>query len=148
MFSRREPARPILTAADIILDAKTADKWEAIRLVGNRLVEAGHVEPGYVDAMIEREKGFTTYVGNGLAIPHGVAESKRFIRSSGLAIAQFPRGIDFGEGNVAYLVIGIAGKGDQHLELLSSIALRCENPDEVKRLAQTRSAEDLLRAFL
>nr|PZN68225.1 MAG: PTS mannitol transporter subunit IIA [Bacillota bacterium] len=148
MQDRRSSARPLLTIADIILNAKAADKWEAIRLVGNRLVEAGHVEPAYVEAMIERERAFTTYVGNGLAIPHGVAESKRLIRSSGLAIAQFPQGIDFGDGNTAYLVIGIAGVGDEHLELLSSIALRCEDPAVVMRLARAPRAEDLLEAFL
>jgi PTS system mannitol-specific IIA component len=138
----------LLTVDDVIQNPSVADKWAAIHLVGQRLVAAGHVGPEYLDAMVERENEFTTFIGNGLAIPHGVGASKQHIRSSGLSIAQFPQGLDFGGGNIAYLVIGIAGKGDEHLEILSKIALRCEDPEAVRRLANETDRERLIRAFL
>jgi PTS system mannitol-specific IIA component len=150
-FKKATPAptpAPLLTVDDVIPNASATDKWEAIRLVGQRLVAAGHVGPEYLDAMVQRENEFTTYIGNGLAIPHGVGAAKEQIRSSGLSIAQFPNGLDFGGGNTAYLVIGIAGKGDEHLEILSNIAMRCESPEAVRQLAQETDRERLIRAFL
>ena len=137
----------LLTADDVILAASASDKWEAIRLVGDRLVRQGRVAPEYVEAMVERERGFSTYVGNGVAIPHGVADSRRFIRRPGLSIAQFPGGVDWGDGQVAYLVVGIAAIGDEHIELLARIAERCQDPDVVRRLAGTSSVTELLAAF-
>ena len=65
----------------------------------------------------------TTYIGNGVAIPHSIPEYVQYIRHSGIVIAQYPEGVDFGNGNVAHLVIGIAGKGDDHLQVLSQIAI-------------------------
>lgn len=147
MWFKRSPEPSLLTLADIILDAQATDKWQAIRLVGERLLAAGRVEPAYLEAMVAREQEFTTYIGNGLAIPHGVGSAKAQIIASGLSVAQFPQGLDFGDGNTAYLVIGIAGKGDEHIDLLSRIAVRCEDPAEVKRLAGVKKAEEILKAF-
>lgn len=148
MWFKKSKTKPeLLTVEDIMLNASAADKWAAIRLVGQRLVDAGHVLPPYMDAMVQRENGFSTYVGNGLAIPHGVGGSQQYIQSSGLAIAQFPGGLAWGDGNVAYLVIGIAGQGEEHMDLLSSIAIRCEDPATVRRLAAVTDPAELLRAF-
>lgn len=147
-FRKPQAQEPrLLTPDDVILKARAADKWEAIRMVGERLLAAGHITPDYLAAMARREEEFTTYVGNGLAIPHGTGESKQFILTSGLSIAQFPEGIDFGNGNVAYLVIGIAGVGNEHLDLLSRIALQCENPAVVQRLARAGSVDEILQTF-
>lgn len=150
-FKKTEPDSnknaALLAADDVLLNATARDKWEAIRLVGNRLLAAGRVTPEYLDAMEQREAEFSTYIGNGLAIPHGVGGSQRYIKKSGLSVAQFPAGVDFGGGNVAYLVVAIAGLGDEHLDLLSTIALRCEDLQEVMRLARVTSAEEILRAF-
>lgn len=137
----------LLTPEDIILSARAADKWEAIRLVGERLASRGRVTPEYVEAMLEREREFSTYVGNGVAIPHGVADSRRFIRRSGLSIAQFPQGVDWGNNNIAYLVVGIAAVGEEHIELLARIAERCQDPGLVRRLATVPTVDELLTAF-
>ncbi|WP_343119298.1 PTS sugar transporter subunit IIA, partial [Clostridioides difficile] len=99
----------------------SVSKEEAITLAGRKLVENGYVKEEYIPAMLEREKVMTTYMGMGVAIPHGVNEAKKEILSSGIVILQFPNGIDF-DGEKAYLLIGIAGVGDEHLEILSNIA--------------------------
>lgn len=145
----REKGSPaLLTVSDILSNPAVSDKWEAIQLVGQRLVAAGRVDPEYVQAMVQRETEFTTYIGNGLAIPHGVSSAKRHIRASGLAVAQFPAGLDFEGGNRAYLVIGLAGLGEEHLEILSNIALRCEEPAWVRQMASEPDPQVVLKALL
>lgn len=136
-----------MTEANVILNAHAADKWEAIRLVGERLAAAGYVEPTYVEAMLDREREATTYVGNGVAIPHGTAAAKQLVLRSGLCVAQFPAGLDFGNGHRALLVIGIAGRGDEHLDILANIAQRCGTVAEVERLAAATIASDIVDAF-
>lgn len=139
---------PLLTIDDVQLGAAAADKWAAIALVGQRLIDSGRVLPPYLEAMLQREERFSTYVGNGLAIPHGVGGSQQYIQASGLAIAQFPGGVDFGDGNLAYLVIGIAGRGEEHIQLLSSIAIRCEDAAVVQRLATVTDPAEVVRALV
>lgn len=85
------------------------------------LVDSGYVEPAYVDAMLERENSFSTFMGNGLALPHGVESAKKNIKASGIAVMTFPEGTDWG-GNQVNVVIGIAGAGEEHLQILSVIA--------------------------
>lgn len=92
-----------------------------IRQVGQMLVDSGYVDQPYVDAMLEREKSFSTFMGNGLALPHGVESAKKDIKQSGIAVMTFPEGIDW-DGNTVYVVIGIAGVGEEHLKILSVIA--------------------------
>lgn len=111
----------VLLKKNIKLDLKTVDKFEAIRSAGSLLVVSGCVDESYIDAMIEREKDLTTYIGYGVAIPHGVGSAKEFIKKSGVVVLQYPDGIDF-EGEKAYLIIGIAGIGNEHLDILSNIA--------------------------
>jgi len=142
-----QPPLELLTPEDVILDARAADKWEAIRLVGERLASRGRVTPEYVEAMMQREREFSTYVGNGVAIPHGVAASRQFILHPGLSIAQFPQGVDWGGEQVAYLVVGIAAVGEEHIDLLARIAERCQDPSLVRRLATVPTAEELLAVF-
>ena len=75
----------------------------------------------YVDAMQEREKTFSTFMGNGLALPHGVEEAKRQVKASGISVLTFTEPIDW-DGNPVRIVIGIAGVGDAHLDILAQIA--------------------------
>lgn len=131
----------------IKLNAVVGDKREAIALAGQLLVDNGHVAPDYINKMYEREELITTYIGNGVAIPHGTNEAKPFIKSSGISVVQVPQGVDFGEGNTAYLLIGIAGVGDEHLEILSNIALVCAEEDNVKKLVAAKSAEEIIEIF-
>ncbi|RNB55273.1 PTS sugar transporter subunit IIA [Brevibacillus gelatini] len=137
----------ILTTEKIKLNAKAANKEEAIRLAGELLVQAGHVTAQYVEKMLEREELATTYIGSGVAIPHGTNEAKAEIRSTGISVVQVPDGVDFGEGNTAYLLVGIAAVGDEHLEVLSNIAILCAEEENVKRIVQAATAEEILAMF-
>ncbi|MGN7469142.1 PTS sugar transporter subunit IIA [Brevibacillus sp. SAFN-007a] len=137
----------ILTTEKIMLKAKAANKEEAIRLAGELLVRAGHVTAPYVEKMLEREELATTYIGSGVAIPHGTNEAKAEIRSTGISVVQVPDGVDFGEGNTAYLLVGIAAVGDEHLEVLSNIAILCSEEENVKRIVEAATAEEIIAMF-
>lgn len=137
----------ILSVDKVKLNAIAKDKYEVIRLAGELLVNAGHVEPSYIDSMIEREDSLSTYMGGGLAIPHGTSESKGFIKSTGLSIVQLPEGVDFGEGNIANLVIGIAAVGDDHLEILTNVGVICSDDDNLERILKASTPEDLIEIF-
>lgn len=134
----------ILSKNKVKLNASARDKFEAIRMAGQLLVAAGHASVEYIDKMIEREQTLSTYMGGGLAIPHGTNDSKELIRSTGLSVIQFPQGIDFGEGEKAYLVVGIAAAGDDHLDILTSVATVCSDDDNMRRILQASTEEELL----
>ncbi len=137
----------ILTPETIELKASLQSQEEAIRRAGTLLVENGHVEERYIDSMFEREKSVSTFMGNAVAIPHGTGDSKQWIATSGLSIITVPEGVEYGDGNVAKLVIGIAGKGDEHLEILSKIATVCEDEDNVEQIVRAETKEELLAFF-
>ncbi|MBP1157415.1 MULTISPECIES: PTS sugar transporter subunit IIA [unclassified Paenibacillus] len=137
----------ILSKDKVKLNAKAQDKFEAIRMAGQLLVDAGHASAGYIDLMIEREQTLSTYMGGGLAIPHGTKDSKELIRSTGLSIIQFPEGVDFGDGEKAHLVVGIAAAGDDHLEILTNVAMICSDDDNLERILKASSAEEMIGIF-
>jgi mannitol PTS system EIIA component len=137
----------ILTPETIELKASLSSQEEAIRRAGTLLVENGHVEERYIDSMFEREKSVSTFIGNAVAIPHGTGDSKQWVTMSGLSIITVPEGVEYGDGNVARLVIGIAGKGDEHLEILSKIATVCEDEDNVDKIVRAETKEELLAFF-
>ncbi|MDI3257534.1 MAG: PTS sugar transporter subunit IIA [Kyrpidia sp.] len=134
----------ILTIENLMLHCPSEDKFDAVRRVGSKLVENGYVDPAYVEGMLMREQSMSTYIGNGVAIPHGMPEYARYIRASGITVAQYRGGIPFGPDQTAYLVIGIAGMGDQHLDMLSRIAAVCLEPENVRRLVRTDDAREML----
>jgi PTS system mannitol-specific IIA component len=86
-------------------------------------------------------------MGNAVAIPHGTSESKQWVERSGLSVITVPEGVEYGDGNIAMLVIGIAGKGDEHLEILSKIALVCSEEENVVKIVQAQTKEELLAFF-
>lgn len=137
----------ILTPETIELKASLGSQEEAIRRAGRLLVENGHVEERYIDSMFEREKSVSTYMGNAVAIPHGTGDSKQWVTTSGLSVITVPEGVEYGDGNVARLVIGIAGKGDEHLEILSKIATVCEDEENVDQIVRAETKEELLAFF-
>lgn len=114
--------KKLLNSNDIFLNLKSVSKFDAIKLAGQKLVDNRYVNNKYIDAMIEREKITTTYLGMGFAIPHGTNESKSEIINSGIVVLQFPDGVDF-DGEKAYILIALAGKGNDHLEILSNISI-------------------------
>ncbi len=111
----------ILNIEDIKVGLETVDKVEAIKMAGELLLKRGCVDEGYIDAMIARENIVSTYMGEGLAIPHGTSEAKKFIKKTGISVLQFKDGVDFGDEK-AYLVVGIAGANDEHLPVLAAIS--------------------------
>lgn len=134
----------ILVKEGIVLNVGSESKDKAIERVGNLLIIGGYVKDNYIEGMKAREEEVTTYMGNGVAIPHGMNEYKKEILESGIVIAQYPNGVDFGDGNTAYIVIGIAGKGDEHMEILSKIALTVQYEENVERLRNAQSPEEII----
>ncbi|MDN4076093.1 PTS sugar transporter subunit IIA [Fictibacillus terranigra] len=137
----------VLTKDNILLNAEVDSKDNAIRLTGGLLVENGYVEPQYIEKMLEREQLTSTYMGNFVAIPHGTEDAKQSVKESGIAIIQVPGGVEFGPGNEVKLLIGIAGKGDEHLEILSKIAIVCSEEDNVLGIVNASSKEEILAYF-
>lgn len=138
---------PILSAENIILNQALATKEEAIRLTGKILVDRGYVKPSYVEKMLEREEMTSTFMGNFVAIPHGTDDAKHEVIESGIAIIQVPEGVDFGDGNIVKLIFGIAGKGDEHLDILSNIAIVVSEEENVEEIVKASTKEDVLSFF-
>jgi Phosphotransferase System HPr (HPr) Family len=131
----------------LALDAKAVrvgsnphDKAEAIRQVGELLVEAGHIEPGYVASMMARERIANTFLGNGIAIPHGIPKDRELIRKTGVAVLQVPLGVEWNPGETVHLVVGIAAKSDEHLEILANLTDVLGDAEEAALLAKTTDA--------
>ena len=136
----------ILNKNNIVLGLESVSKEEAIKRVGEILAKEGYVKEEYIQAMLEREEIVSTYIGMGVAIPHGVGEAKKEVKKSGIAVLQYPNGIKFGD-EVAYLVVGIAGVGDEHLTILSNIAMSLEDEGLVEKLRNTYDVNDILKVF-
>ena len=111
-----------LTLNNIYLNLNAKTKEEAIKLAGEKLYENGYIELEYIDSMLKREETMTTYMGMGFAIPHGTNDGKKYVKNSGIVILQFPEGVNFDEEK-AYIILAIAGVGNEHLEILSDIAV-------------------------
>ncbi|QNN53582.1 PTS sugar transporter subunit IIA [Nocardioides mesophilus] len=135
-----EAANHLLTDEAIVLDGPGATRDEAITAAGQLLVAAGAVEPWYVDAMHERERSVSTYMGNLLAIPHGTLAAKSAIRRTAISFTRYPQTVDW-DGNPVEFVIAIAGAGDDHLHLLSQLSGVFTDDDQIQQLrtAPTRS---------
>lgn len=140
----KEKGKPILSEDNIALNVKVKDKEEAIRYAGKILNENGYTSPKYIEHMLEREKRFSVYIGNHLAIPHGIESSDPEIYTSGLSVLQIPEGVDFGDGNTAYVVIGIAGKDGTHLNMLSNIALICAEEENIEKMRYAKNKKEIM----
>lgn len=123
----------LLYLENVRIECKADTKENVIRAVGQMLVDSGYVNPSYVDAMVKREETFSTFMGNELALPHGVEEAKKEVKASGIAVMVFPEGTDWG-GEQAKVVVGIAGVGEEHLQILSAIAEVALEEDGMQRL--------------
>ncbi|OKH79821.1 PTS mannose transporter subunit IIA [Mycobacterium sp. ST-F2] len=136
----------VLSLDSIVLSGSATTAEDAITEAGSLLVAAHAVDASYVDAMHEREKSVSTYMGNGLAIPHGTNDAKGAIRHSGISFVRYPEPIDW-NGKPAEFVVGIAGAGKDHMALLTRIAHVFLNKDEVERLRRANTPEEV-RAVL
>jgi PTS system mannitol-specific IIA component len=132
----------ILTVSQIKVPGTATSKDEAIKEAGQILVDAGAVTGEYVDAMYEREKSVSTYMGNFLAIPHGTNEAKDEIKASALSVVRYENPIDW-DGNEVRFAVGIAGLNNGHLEILGKIAVIFSDMDEVDKMIAAGSAEEV-----
>ena len=143
---RVELTNQVLVKESIKLNQPSVTKEEAIRAAGELLVERGSVDPSYVEAMLEREKIITTYMGMGIAIPHGTSEAKGVVKKTAITMLQYPEGVDFG-AEKAQLIFGIAGIGDEHLELLGKIAEALDNPEVLEKMKITNNVDWILETL-
>ena len=134
----------ILVPEGIILNQKSVTKEEAITAAGQLLTDLGYVDKEYIPLMLEREKIVTTYIGMGLAIPHGTTHDEGIIHKTGIVLIQYPEGIDFGDEK-AQLVIGIAGKGGEHMEILSKICIALEDETILEKMKTTDDKEWIMK---
>lgn len=148
----KEEAKPKVSSDSIMginsikVGLATVSKQEAIQQAGKLLYELGYVDADYIPAMLKREEVATTYMGMGVAIPHGTNDAKEAVKKTGIVVLQYPEGIDFGEEK-AYLLFGIAGVGDEHLDMLAKIGGVIEEEDKLELLKTTKSKEEILGLF-
>ncbi|MFT4127559.1 MAG: PTS mannitol transporter subunit IICBA [Gordonia sp. (in: high G+C Gram-positive bacteria)] len=138
----KSDADAIMSLDSIVLHGTSASADDAIDEAGRLLVSAGAVDPEYVVSMHEREKSVSTFMGNGLAIPHGTNEAKGSIRHTGMSFVRYDQPVDW-KGKKAEFVVGIAGAGQDHLALLNQIAQVFLHPDDVQRLRTAQTAADI-----
>lgn len=136
----------IMVAAGIKTGQASVSKEEAITAAGKLLHELGYVNESYIPAMLEREKTVSTYMGLGVAIPHGTSEAKDEVKKTGIVLLQYPEGVDFGDEK-AYLVFGIAGIGNEHLDLLAKIGTVIEEEENLDKLKKAKTPEEILKMF-
>lgn len=136
----------VLRIESVRIHPGSATREEAMKEAADLLQAVGSVTPDYFAAMQQREETVSTYMGNELAIPHGTNETKQAILESGLSVVRYDGGVDWG-GEPVTFVIGIAGKGDEHLEILSQIAILFSEEDDVARLKAASSPEELFQAL-
>ena len=137
-------AKPtVMVKEGIRLGQKSVSKEEAIEAAGNLLYELGDVEKDYMEAMQERERTVSTYLGMGVAIPHGTGDAKNKVKKTGIVLVQYPDGVDFGDEK-AQLVFGIAGVGNEHLELLGKITQVIDSQENLDKLKTAGNVQDVL----
>ena len=132
----------VLSSGQVRIHSGGASREEATREAADILQSVGAVTGAYYDAMLQREETVSTFMGNELAIPHGTNETKDAILDSALSVVRYDGGVDWGGEHVTF-VIGIAGKGDEHLDILSQIAILFSDEDDVARLKTAGSPEEL-----
>ena len=136
-----------ITRSCIRLDARAGTKDEAIRLAGQLLTDAGYIEPGYINSMLEREKAANTFLGRGVSIPHGMIEDRHLIHHTGIAILQLPDGVEWKEGQKAHLVVAIAAQSDEHIGLLRRLTRLMQQPETIDALVYTHNPQVLIDAL-
>ena len=143
---KKSSGKAVLMKEGIRTGLPSVSKEEAIRAAGELLNKLGFVNENYIDAMLEREKLVSTYMGMGVAIPHGTSTAKGTVKKSGIVVMQYPDGVDFGDEK-AYLVIGIAGVGDEHLEILGRIVESLEDEELLEKLKKEADVDTIMKTF-
>lgn len=135
-----------LSEANIFLGQQATSKEQAIRFAGEQLVKGGYVQPEYVEAMLDREQLTSTYLGESIAVPHGTIEAKDRVLKTGIVFCQYPAGIHWGEeeDDSARLVIGIAARNNEHINVITKLTTALDEDGVIERLANTTSVEEVL----
>jgi len=135
-----------LTAANIFLGQHADNKEQAIRFAGEQLVKGGYVLPEYVDAMMDRERLTSTYLGESIAVPHGTIEAKDKVLRTGVVFCQYPEGVRFGDeaDDIARLVIGIAARNNEHIQVITSLTNALDDEAVIARLTNTTDVDEVL----
>ena len=131
----------ILSLETVEVQAGVSSRGEAITRAGELLVRAGCVEKDYVKGMLARELTMSTFIGNGVSIPHGEFGDLQLVNRTGISVLQVPEGVEWEEGNIAYLVVGIAAVGDEHIKVLQNLAEVVEDESIAEMLAHTTDAQ-------
>lgn len=137
----------ILIEELIHLGSKVQTKEEAIQAAGDLLVQAGRVEAPYVQGMLNREKTMSTLIGNGVAIPHGEFPDLKYIKETSISVLQIPQGVPWEEGELVYLVVGIAATFEEHIGILQNLANVVDEIERVNFLATTAKKSDIIDAL-
>ena len=132
----------ILARTNVVAEGTATTRDEAIREAGALLVNSGAVRPDYVDSMFEREASVSTYMGNFLAIPHGTNDAKESILRSSLCLVRYSQPIDW-NGKPVRFAVGIAGLNNEHLQILSKVAIVFSDTAEVQKLIEAGSADEI-----
>jgi len=134
----------VLIKESILTQQSFLSKEEATIMSGEILLKNGYIEKEYIDSMLEKleTQSFATYIGNGVAIPHGMAEGSQYVKHTGISVMQVPEGVLWNE-EMAYVVVGIAANSDDHMEVLSALADAIEEEDDAKKLWKETSSEKI-----
>ena len=134
----------VLIKESILTQQSFLSKEEATIMSGEILLKNGYVEKEYIDSMLEKleTQSFATYIGNGVAIPHGMADGSKHVKRTGISVIQVPEGVFWNE-EMAYVIVGIAANSDDHMEVLSALADAIEEEDDAKKLWKETSSEKI-----
>ena len=149
LFGKSERGKTMLklSATDIKLQQTAAEKQNAIRALAADLTAKDFVDAGYVEGMLNREAQNSTFLGNGIAIPHGTTDTRGLVKNTGVAVHHFPQGVNWGDGNTVYVAIGIAAKSDEHLGILKQLT-KVLSADGVEEKLKTASSKEAIMLLL
>jgi phosphoenolpyruvate-protein phosphotransferase len=133
-----------LKPEEIQLKATASSKEDAIRQAGQLLVDSGHIQAGYINSMLARETQANTYLGNGIAIPHGQPKNRDMILTTGISVVQLPDGVEWNPGESVRLVVGIAARSDEHLQILTNLTHVLDDPAAVNQLVETDNPQFII----
>ena len=136
--------KSVLIKESILTNQEFSDNKEATIAAGNLLLENGYIQKEYIQSMLEKldTQSFATYIGNGVAIPHGMSEGSKYVIDTGISVIQVPEGVDWNEEK-AYIIVGIAANSDDHMNVLASLADAIEDIEDAKKLWKETSVDKI-----
>tara|TARA_Y100000287_G_scaffold87743_1_gene69664 strand:- start:625 stop:1068 length:444 start_codon:yes stop_codon:yes gene_type:complete len=136
--------KSVLIKESILTNKEFSDNKEATVAAGNLLLENGYIQKEYIQSMLEKldTQSFATYIGNGVAIPHGMSEGSKYVIDTGISVIQVPEGVDWNEEK-AYIIVGIAANSDDHMNVLASLADAIEDIEDAKKLWKETSVDKI-----